>query len=238
MMFDILMNHILFNIFHRSMYQDQHSDSIIDDNINHHSRQTELTKKSAFFIKIFVFAILYNKFHIDISYIRNCRALTIREYLSSLSFFMWKIEKSDRQKLEEKLDRIFSVFIRLRDCDEHWIVHCPLCSRKWHRTESQNMHFRKRTFKKYKFSEINCHAWCEHCNVMLNWNEWAYAIRMIEKYWIEITKQLKFDKSTFKIHTYEFEEMIEHYLECIKELAEEKHQTEYLPKYIKKYLSL
>ena len=155
----------------------------------------------------------------------------------TLYFFMWKIEKSDRQKLEEKLDRIFSVFIRLRDCDEHWIVHCPLCSRKWHRTESQNMHFRKRTFKKYKFSEINCHAWCEHCNVMLNWNEWAYAIRMIEKYWIEITKQLKFDKSTFKIHTYEFEEMIEHYLECIKELAEEKHQTEYLPKYIKKYLS-
>ena len=155
----------------------------------------------------------------------------------TLCFFMKKkIWKSERQKLEEKLDRIFSVFIRLRDCDKNWIVHCPLCVRKWHRTKSQNMHFRKRTFKKYKFSEINCHAWCEHCNVFLDWNEWVYAIRMIEKYWIETTKKLKLDKETHKIHTYEFEEMIEHYLEEIKRLAEEKNQTEYLPDYIKKFI--
>lgn len=42
MMFDILMNHILFNILHRAMYQNQHSNSIINN---------ELTKKSAFFKK-------------------------------------------------------------------------------------------------------------------------------------------------------------------------------------------
>lgn len=163
----------------------------------------------------------------------NCRALTIRAYLSSLYFFMWKIWKSDRQKLEEKCDKVFSVYIRLRDCDSDWIVVCPLCWRKWHRRESQNMHFRKRTFKKYKFDEINCHAWCEHCNVMLNWNEWVYAIRMVEKYWIETARRLKTDKSTYKIHTYEFEEMIQKYLKEIQRLAEEKNQVEYLPWYIR-----
>ena len=150
---------------------------------------------------------------------------------------MWKIWKSDRQKLEEKLDRIFSVYIRLRDCDEKWIVKCPLCSRRWFRRDAQNMHYRKRTFKKYKFDEINCHAWCEHCNVMLDWNESEYTFRMIENYWIETAKRLKHDKWTLKIHTYEFEEMIEKYLKLVRELAEKKNLVDSLPWYIQQFLS-
>ena len=194
-------------------------------------------KKVSFFQKKISFWIkkIYND--VDIRYfgiVERWRYVSI--YLT-LFLLMWKIWKSDRQKLEEKLDRIFSVFIRLRDCDENWIVVCPLCWRKWFRREAQNMHFRKRTFKKYKFSEINCHAWCEHCNVMLNWNEWMYSLRMVKNYWYDIARRLKTDKSTHKIHTYEFEEMIEHYLECVKELAEEKNLVASLPWYIQKFIS-
>jgi hypothetical protein len=229
-MFDILMNRFLHDLLHRAMYQNQHCNSIINNWTKSIKKRSTFFKKILFWIKK-----IYNV--VDI---RNFFLVERYRYASIYSrffFLMWKIWKSERQKLEEKLDRIFSVFIRLRDCDHKWIVHCPLCSRQWHRRDAQNMHFRKRTFKKYKFSEINCHAWCEHCNVMLNWNEWAYAIRMIENYWIEITKELKFDKSTYKIHTYEFQEMIDHYLKRIKELAEEKNQTEFLPDYIKKFIS-
>lgn len=68
---------------------------------------------------------------------------------------------------------------------------------------------------------------------MLNWNEWMYAIRIAENYWIETAKRLKTDKSTHKIHTYEFEEMIDKYLNLVKKLAEEKNQIHNLPKYIK-----
>lgn len=60
---------------------------------------------------------------------------------------------------------------------------------------------------------------------------------MVEKYWIETARMLKTDKSTHKIHTYEYEEMIEHYLNEIRRLAEEKNQTEFLPKYIKRFIS-
>ena len=52
-----------------------------------------------------------------------------------------KAKKPKRQKLIKELDRVFSKFIRLRDCDKKGIVTCPLCGAKIPYEKAQNMHF-------------------------------------------------------------------------------------------------
>lgn len=135
-----------------------------------------------------------------------------------------KTQKSPRQKAIEKLDDVFSKYIRLRDCAFFsWIVVCPLCWAKIHRKKAQNMHFISRWVLRYRFDEENCHAWCMRCNVILNGNYIAYTRYMQNQYWIEKVDQMINDKSVCSIKTYELEEKIEYYKNAYIKLASVKH---------------
>jgi len=134
-----------------------------------------------------------------------------------------KTQKSPRQQAIEKLDSVFSKYIRLRDCDWNWIVECPLCWKRMPRKESQNMHFIKRWILRYRFDETNCHAWCMRCNVILDWNYMLYTHRMIKTYWFEKIDAMINDKSVYKIKTYELEEMIENYDRLYHHIAQLKN---------------
>ena len=134
-----------------------------------------------------------------------------------------KTEKTPRQKAIERLDSVFSKYVRLRDSDAFWIVVCPLCWRRWYRKEAQNMHFIKRWILKYRFDEINCHAWCKRCNVILDWNYMMYTRRMIQQYWMEKVDEMMFDKKPYKISTPELEELIKIYSEWVEYLKNRKH---------------
>lgn len=134
-----------------------------------------------------------------------------------------KREKSERQKVIEKLDSVFSDFIRLRDSDNKGRVVCPLCNAKMYRKYSQNMHFISRGVLKYRFDEKNCHAWCKRCNVFLNGNYIVYTRRMIENYGIELVDEMLVRKNEiYKIDTPDLEEMIKEYKEKVKILRESK----------------
>lgn len=124
-----------------------------------------------------------------------------------------------RKELKKKLDRVFSLYIRLRDCDKKGIVRCPLCWAKviWNWTQCQNMHYVKREKMWYRYNERNCYAGCKRCNVVLNGNYEKYTLFMIKKYGIEEVERMLYDNKTYKIHDYELEEMIQHYtIECCK----------------------
>lgn len=129
----------------------------------------------------------------------------------------------DRKSLKKKLDRVFSLFIRLRDCDKKWIIICPLCWSRiiWNWEQCQNMHFVKREKMGYRYNEENCYAGCKKCNVMLNWNYEKYTLFMIKKFWIEKVESMVYDNKTYKVYDYELDEKIWYYIgECIKLWAE------------------
>lgn len=139
----------------------------------------------------------------------------------TLSFLMKKLS---RNKIVKKLDSIFSQYIRLRDCDSKWIVVCPLCWMKVERKKAQNMHFISRACMFYRYDEINCHAWCMRCNVILNWNYIVYTRRMQEKYWIEfVDNMITTSKQIYKISTPELEEKIQFYSSLVQKLISRKH---------------
>ena len=123
-----------------------------------------------------------------------------------------KAKKPTRSKIIQKADSVFSTFIRLRDSDRHGIVTCPLCWAKLPRKKAQNMHFITRACWLYRYDEINCHAWCMRCNVILNWNYIIYTRYMQNAYWINtVDDMIKKSKMVWKLSTPEIQEIIEEY---------------------------
>lgn len=124
-----------------------------------------------------------------------------------------------RKDYIKELDNIFSIFIRERDSDKDGIITCPLCWARIPRKQAQNMHFIPRWCYFYRWSEINCHAGCMRCNVMLHWNYIVYTRRMQRKFWIEyIDKMISNKFKVFKISTPEIIQKIEYYKQKVLEL--------------------
>lgn len=127
-----------------------------------------------------------------------------------------------RQDYIKELDWVFSKFIRLRDCNDKWIVVCPLCWTRIPREKAQNMHFLSRWVMKHRFDEKNCHAGCMRCNVILSWNYIVYTRRMQKNYWISFVDRLIADKWPYKISTPELVEMINYYTRKVDFLLSKK----------------
>ena len=127
-----------------------------------------------------------------------------------------------RSKLVQKLDQVFSVYIRLSVADKDWYITCPLCGARVHWTKAQNMHFIKRSVYKYRRDEKNCHAGCMRCNVILHGNYIVYTRRMQRKYWEILVDEMINDRQICKIATAEIEAMIDHYQSMVDELRRTK----------------
>lgn len=151
----------------------------------------------------------------------------VKEISSSFNagfFFKMKTPKKiTRSKIIKKLDWVFSEYIRLRDSDNKGIVTCPLCWKKMHRKDAQNMHFISRWVLKYRFDENNCYAWCMRCNVILHWNYIEYTLFMIKKFWKETVEAMKNDKQPYNIPTPRLMEMIQEYTSKADYLSKSKN---------------
>lgn len=132
-------------------------------------------------------------------------------------------KQKTRQHLVKELDSVFSLFIRLRDCDDKGIVVCPLCWAKITRKQAQNMHFITRACFLYRYDEENCHSGCMRCNVFLNGNYIVYTRRMQHKYWVaKVDEMINNRFMIFKIPTQQLVEMIDYYSNKVREISHKK----------------
>ena len=129
--------------------------------------------------------------------------------------------KNSKKEIKGKLDRVFSLYIRLRDSHKGK-VRCPLCGKIIDWQVSQNMHFIKRSNMKYRFNEENCYAGCVGCNVYLNGNYQVYTMRMIKKFGIDKVQEMINDKEIYKIKEWQLEEMLKEYVIKCEEMAKSK----------------
>lgn len=83
--------------------------------------------------------------------------------------------------LIEKLDRVFSEFIRLRDSYNGYCT-CVTCGKPGHWKTMQNGHYISRGKLNTRFSEINCHVQCVQCNEYKSGNMDEYTKFIISKY--------------------------------------------------------
>jgi len=126
--------------------------------------------------------------------------------------------KSSRKNLIKRLDRIFSLYIRLRDADKKGICTCITCKKKYHYTELDAGHFLSRRHFSVRYDEQNVFSQCRYCNRYNAGQQFIYSIELEKKQKGLSKKLLKKSKQTQKFTTNDLQEMINLYQEKVESL--------------------
>lgn len=124
----------------------------------------------------------------------------------------------------KKLDRIFSLYIRLRDVMPNGYGKCIACGRIKPFHELDCGHFFGRTNMATRFDEDNCHAECRFCNRMKSDHLVYYQENLIKKIGVSRFDTLRLRASSSK-HWMDFElqELIKKYTIEVKRLSSAKN---------------
>ena len=84
-----------------------------------------------------------------------------------------KVKK--KPNLIEKLDKVFSLFIRYRDAMPNGYFQCISCGQIKRFEQADCGHYINRQHMNTRFDEMNCNAQCRHCN-------WNFPYAFIYRY--------------------------------------------------------
>jgi len=140
----------------------------------------------------------------------------------------WKTDekkpKDDSQKLIDKLDRIFSKYIRLRDSDGNGYGKCITCGRFFYWKNATNGHFVLRDRMATRYHEKNNNLQCLHCNSFKSGRQFEHGQAIDRKYGKGTAEYLTTlgQARGAKIDVYWLELEIKKYKEKIKQLLTRK----------------
>jgi len=139
------------------------------------------------------------------------------------------------RQLDKKLWRIFSKYIRLRDCDNNGMGKCISCGKPiWVFRIEDKIHFNQQAhaghyynkgsnYRALKYDEKNVNLQCCHCNTFLEGNKQGYKKGLIKKYGEEVLQYLEIKKSNQCKWSYgEYEVLIKHYTQKLNDLLRER----------------
>jgi len=116
-----------------------------------------------------------------------------------------------------KLDNIFSLFIRQRDCPDG-IGECISCGKIITPKTCDAGHYINRKHLSTRFSEINVNAQCRECNRFDEGNAVGYHFGLELKYGEGTVKKLLAAKmQTVKFSQFEIDAMAKHYKKLVNE---------------------
>lgn len=120
---------------------------------------------------------------------------------------MKRRKKTERKKLIERLDAVFSLWIRKRDKGK-----CFTCPKQGDIKEMQNGHFVPRNNMSLRFDELNCHCQCPQCNVFKKGAMDEYAANIVMTYGEKTLLDLRRRKhETKKFTLQELKDLIQKY---------------------------
>lgn len=127
--------------------------------------------------------------------------------------------KSEQQKAKEKLDAVFSRFIRLSNADSSGNCTCYTCQRMFHWKKIQNGHWIPRNILITRFDENNCRPQCVGCNVFGNGKPLDFEENLIKELGRDYVDKMRASRfQTMKVDVHWYREKIEHYKALVKEL--------------------
>ena len=95
------------------------------------------------------------------------------------------------QSYKKKLDKIFSVFIRMREADKNGMTKCYTCGVPKHWKELQCGHFCPRQYLSLRYDETNCHVQCYACNMLYNGQPSVFALNLERDYGVGTVQLLE-----------------------------------------------
>jgi hypothetical protein len=129
------------------------------------------------------------------------------------------MNKPTRKSLVEKLDKIFSQYIRRKDAIDN-IAECVTCKKKSHWSKLQNGHWASRRHYSTRWDEQNCHVQCAGCNVFRAGEIYLYTKYLCEKYGDNLPEELHIKSHKIvKFADVDLIDMIEYYTNKVSELG-------------------
>lgn len=128
-----------------------------------------------------------------------------------------KMKTRTKAQLRKIADKLFSVWIRLRDRVDGQ-TECYTCGRRASYKSMQNGHFVPRQYLSVRYDEMNCHAQCYACNVLYNGQPSSYAKRLEEDYGSGTVELLE-SKRKETCHDFNYQEIIDIYTEKLEKLG-------------------
>ena len=125
--------------------------------------------------------------------------------------------------LVERLDKVFSKYIRLRDAMPSGMFRCISCGKIKPIEQADCGHFHSRTHMSTRFDEDNCHAECRYCNRFSADHLIGYRENLIRK--IGEQRFLLLDvkaHETRKWSHFELEQLAKYYKKLVEKLQKEK----------------
>ena len=134
------------------------------------------------------------------------------------------ISNPEVYSIQTLCDKVFSLFIRLRDSDD-WtgVGQCITCNGFRHFKKADCGHFIKRQYLPTRYDEKNCNLQCKHCNAFEQGLNEVYEKRINEKHGAGTSDNLmikKWNKSA--LYRFEYSLLIRHYQFKILELMQAK----------------
>lgn len=135
--------------------------------------------------------------------------------------------KFSKKKLIEKLDTVFSRYIRIKYSDSRGICQCISCMTRAPWTEIQNGHYMSRRYFSTRWAEDNCRPQCVACNIFNQGNIQMYRRGLIK----EIGEQrvdlieARARQESFKYSEFELNAMLQFYTKEVERIAKEKGIT-------------
>ena len=130
--------------------------------------------------------------------------------------------KKPRSKpnLVAKLDRVFALYIRLRDAMPNGYIRCISCGRIKPFEEVDCGHFHSRIHMATRFDEDNCHGECYYCNRISADHLIKYRENLIKKIGLQKVEWLNVKAHGTKHYLdSELEQMIKRYTLEVKRLS-------------------
>lgn len=125
--------------------------------------------------------------------------------------------------LKSKLDKEFSLFIRLRDAMPNGYFRCISCGQIKRFEQADCGHYINRQHMSTRFDEMNCNAQCRKCNRFMEGNIQGYRQGLITKYGEQRVLLLEAKKNqTRKYSDFEYKELIKYYKALNAKLRKEK----------------
>jgi len=135
----------------------------------------------------------------------------------------WSRKKDSTSNYKDKLDKVFSKFIRLRDCMPNGYFRCISCGKIKPISQADCGHYINRQHMATRFDEMNCNAQCRKCNRFDEGNIQGYRHGLIQKYGEQRVLLLELKKSDIRQYSeFELSALINHYSKLVEKLKEEK----------------
>ena len=127
-------------------------------------------------------------------------------------------KRTQRKKLVDKLDKVFSIYIRRRYAKDD-IAECFTCGKQDHWKKLQNGHFQSRKHYSTRWNEKNCQVQCSGCNVFRYGEQYKFSKNLDNTYYSGLAEELHIEANkTVKLDNTDLEMLIEKYEMLIKEL--------------------